>query len=877
MISDLFRLEKGEPAALGTLIQLAGRMPEATRALWETRFSHVHGDLGGQRRVDREALLSSVGIPSSTASITDVIFGVQTFFVWLADVLAVAVLEKEPQRFLESRSTLQKGDLRRFLGALSSGVELEEHGVFGARSAFDFDWYVQVASDDELDGFRDIFRQLAEKWSHVQSALSSPDPLSALYSSLLPKNLLHVLGEVYTPAWLAETLLLDSGWSPGSKLIDPFAGSGVFGLAAMRIGTQNGISARSILANLCLVDLNPYACAAARSNLVIALSRIASAEIGRAPLHLPVLSADSLASALLHPSWGETRELLADPPRVAVDGEIVSLPLSSDGSIDRSVIRSALSRYGVDLAGWLGDASREARPEEEGEGSTRDRRFWEQMAVLCLSPADFLATNPPWVGWEYMSRPYRAYLDPAWKAYQLFTARGRDASFLKEDLSTLALTVGWDRYLRTGGESVAVLRMNTMTSTLAAKGLRRLSVFPDHTHLELLGVRVFDGLKVFPSAQVDAATWHIRKGGETEFPVRGLEMGRRRAKWQPRADAWLADVREELTERSVAVERVVDTDLGSRWIVGEPSCVASARALTGTTPYVGRTGVFTGGANAVYYVAPDDEGSDDDVGWYRNVTERAKRGAPSVRMRLERELVYEVIRGRDVERWRSVGGAKLLCPHTKETRMNAIAPERLEAKFPNAWSYLSEMRPVLDKRKGFTAWEKSFQEEAFYAIQRIGEYTFAPYKVVWRYIASDFIVAVAGPDADGKPQLPNDKVIFVGFDDPREAYYLAGVLSSDPIRWKVVAYASTTQISANAIESLRIAAFDAANPRHQMIAEHAESGHAAVAADKLTVARKDLEAVNHGIQQMLDLDSGAMEAFRRELRLRYPTDWTLAG
>ncbi|MGD8859549.1 MAG: hypothetical protein PVI30_06020 [Myxococcales bacterium] len=46
------------------------------------------------------------------------------------------------------------------------------------------------------------------------------------------------------------------------------------------------------------------------------------------------------------------------------------------------------------------------------------------------------------------------------------------------------------------------------------------------------------------------------------------------------------------------------------------------------------------------------------------------------------------------------------------------------------------------------------------------------------------------------------------------------LLSSDPIRWKVVAFASSTQISANAIESLGIPPFDAASVEHLQVAEH---------------------------------------------------------
>ena len=111
-----------------------------------------------------------------------------------------------------------------------------------------------------------------------------------------------------------------------------------------------------------------------------------------------------------------------------------------------------------------------------------------------------------------MSRPYRARLNPAWRHYSLFTARGRDAAFLEEDLSTLALITTWDRYLRPGGMSAVVLRPASMQSHLAAQGLRRLSVRAEADPLALNLIRVFDGIRPFVGTAVSAATWCLTKG-----------------------------------------------------------------------------------------------------------------------------------------------------------------------------------------------------------------------------------------------------------------------------------------------------------------------------------------------------------------------------
>ena len=145
-------------------------------------------------------------------------------------------------------------------------------------------------------------------------------------------------------------------------------------------------------------------------------------------------------------------------------------------------------------------------------------------------PADVLVTNPPWVGWEYIPRTYRDRLTAAWQKYDLFTAKGREASFVKEELSTLALVAAWDRYLKAGGTSAVVLRPAAMQSHLAGRGLRRLSLVrrldapSPATHPSL------HRLAALRRDRVPAAAWLLQKGAATVFPVPVVE-------WRPQRDS----------------------------------------------------------------------------------------------------------------------------------------------------------------------------------------------------------------------------------------------------------------------------------------------------------------------------------------------------
>jgi hypothetical protein len=411
-----------------------------------------------------------------------------------------------------------------------------------------------------------------------------------------------------------------------------------------------------------------------------------------------------------------------------------------------------------------------------------------------------------------------------------------------------------------------VLRPAAMQSQLAARGLRRLSLFADAGPLSLRRIRVFTGLSVFSGTDARAAVWCIVKGGATTFPVPVVEWRPKKAGMRFDPFESLADVRRNIEERRLIAERSDPRDPGAPWTLGGLVCQQATRGLAGSNTCTVRTGVFTGGANAVYYLERIGAGR------YCNVVEGAKRRAAAVECELEDDLVYEVVRGRDLGLWRAMAGALLLCPHTARTRMRPISPAEMARAYPKALAYLRSMRPALEARRGFAGWEKHIREETFYALQRIGAYTFAPFKAAWRYIASDFIVAVVGPGREGRPRLCNDKVMYIACDSEAEAYYLCGLFSSDAVRWRVVSTMTGTQISTSAVKHLSLPAFSAKDALHAEIARQCKDGHGAVVADEPIAAAKALAAVNQAVGRLYRLTEREQRVVREELSHRYGAD-----
>lgn len=651
----------------------------------------------------------------------------------------------------------------------------------------------------------------AEK--QVQPA--SRDSFTHLYEALFPRQLRHALGEFYTPQWLAEYTVAEtfakSGAVPWQAVcLDPTCGSGTFLRALVgairRAGdAEGGAHSREEIAygrpetptaqlqRLCQVvrgyDVNLLAVIMARTNFLFDVLDLWD---GRVDIHLPI-------------DWFD----------------VLDRPHTEDG-------RLTVSLHGKPIATTLQSRARQdgiaRRADHAASVPERLQRVYiaNRLRGAAHPPADIVVGNPPWVNWEYLSKSVRDRTGHLWQTYALFDAAGRDRALAKEDLSTLLTYAVADRDLRVGGCLGFVLRQAVFKSKQNGAGFRRLQLGRSGPALQVLQVDDLSLLQPFPGASTATAVVWLRKAETTAYPVPWRI-------WRPQQAEAKKSIARPAVDFDLHMARPVQEDVPtSPWITLPSDCFAAAKRVLGHNSYRARTGVFTGGANAVFWTRVLSP-SGDGLVRVENVTERAKRRAPSVIADVEPLFLYPLLRGADVKRWQAEPQLHLLCPHTKETRMAAVSQATLAAIAPRTLAYLEQFTDVLLARRGFS-WDRVQLERTPYAIQRIGAYTFAPYKVVWRYIASSFICAVVSSTHDPvlgpRLVLPNEKLMFIPTADETEAYYLCGVLSSTPVRACIEQVMNPTSISTHVVDNLSIPTFEAHSPLHRRIAALCQAGHA---------------------------------------------------
>jgi len=814
-------------------------------------------------------------------------FVLHTYFALLLKLLAWLALSRHLGVKLGAPSfasliTADGETLRRRLQEMESGGIFRAYGILNLLEGDFFTWYLYAWNDKIESALREILKRLDEYDPTTLTLLpeETRDLFKKLYHYLLPREIRHNLGEYYTPDWLAQRLLVQVdneffATDPRrgerrlrdkllhTRFLDPACGSGTFPVLIiarmLELGRAFLVPERelldSILRNVVGFDLNPLAVLTARVNYLLAIAELL--EYRRGGITIPIYLADSVRT----PTLGEelfnqkaynfftavggfqVPAALCAPERFDRLCEIIEESLGSELEAD-SFIRRLERELSLSPPQWNENAVSLARAlyeemlklHRDGMNGLWARLLKNNFAPLTVGQFDYIVGNPPWVNWEHLPGGYRRSIAPLWARYDLFRHKGFDAILgkSKDDISVLMTYTVMDRLLKDNGRLGFVITQSVFKTGGGGQGFRRLQIPQGEgkaTPLRVVHVDDMVSLNPFEGASNRTAVMVLEKGKPTQYPV-AYTLWRKTRGARFTYDSTLDEVEAATKRLYFKAEPVDPNDPTSPWLTARPKALKAIRRVLGMSDYQAHAGAYTGGANAVYWVEPVLKRPDGLV-VVRNLTEGAKIKVDEVTEPLEPDLLYPLLRGRDVQRWQAEPSALILLTHEPGMRLRAISEKELQTRYPRTYGYLKRFEPVLRQRAAFKRYftrpdrgGKVTETGPFYSMFDVGTYTFAPWKVVWRYIASDFIVAVARP-RDGKLVVPDHRLMLVDCLDENEAHYLCATLNSSPIRLAVRGFFVETQIAPHVIERLRIPSFDRKNPVHLRLAELSEQAHEA--------------------------------------------------
>lgn len=889
---------------------MAGELPPLVQTLfrqWSTFFGEVSGyEEGSARLRDKPELrifARGMGIDPGRADPLRLFFSVHTYFALLIKFIAWLALSRFMFPFgggpnLVSLSQMESGELRGNLKEMERGGLFKALGIRNFLEADFFGWYLLIWTPEIEGAIRLLIERLADydPGTLEVSPEQARDLLKTLYHNLMPRELRHDLGEYYTPDWLAQRVLdmLEGGrfkGDPRKKLLDPACGSGTFlVLAISRIkefcrnqGYNERDTLEAILANVAGIDLNPLAVIAARTNFLLTLGELLPHR--QREIDLPVYLADSI----LTPAAGQdlfghdsypiktTAGTFQVPSVLKSRGQIESLANLLEECIDSGTATFAFlsrleKRLGLPQPQWL-----LARPLLEqlyiqfqhlhgkGRNGIWSRILKNAFMPLFLKDFDYIVGNPPWVNWESLPEEYRRDTEPLWQRHGLFPHGGMDTILGKgkKDISMLMTYEAMESYLKTGGRLAFVITQSVFKTAGAGQGFRRFRLGSGIT-IKPIHVDDLSSFQPFEGATNRTAVVVLQKGRPVSYPVPYTF-------WQKtvsgKSIGYHSDLEEvkAMTRRvNMQAEPVKADDPTSSWITARPRALRAIRKVLGPSDYTAHAGVYSGGANAVYWLEIIDQ-RPDGLLVVRNITEGAKRKVEQVTTEIEPDLVYPLLRGRDVQRWAAVPSAYLLMVQDPKTRQG-IDEEIMQVKYPHTWAYLKRFEPILRERKSQSV-RRLMEIGAFYSMFAVGDYTFNPYKVVWTRVGVEITAGVLGP-TDGKVSFPIETATMVGFDDEDEAYYFCALLNSSPGRSVAQSYAvhgTGSFGSPHILTNTRILRFSKDNYLHIELSKRSRAAHLAVAANDPESIKQIEEEIDHLSAMIWEINEAELKEIQWDL------------
>lgn len=818
-----------------------------TGALFED-WKRVFSQVCAYSREKLKGLMEYYGLSAGNINAERLMFSIHTYYAMLVKLLASEIVTLYADSLigsylkkLEEAYQENKNKMLEELRNLEEGGLFAELGIKNFLEADYFAWYLDEWNDDIASVVYDIVKKLMdyEPGTIELSPERIRDLFKRLYQGLVPRKIRHDLGEYFTPDWLAELVLDEVGYDgdPDKGVLDPACGSGTFlVLAIKRIkerAEEHFIDKRELLEkivkNVRGTDLNPLAVLAAKANYIITIADLLRYRPGEG-IEIPVYLADSVAVGRRAALFGEEIYLKTVEgefwvPREVLDGDVLSRVLDdiefclrnrcSRDEFKKLINKNyRLTNGSVESLARLYDKL--AGLEKEGENGTWTRILKNSFAPLLIGKFDYVIGNPPWINWENLPESYRNDTKPLWDQYGLLEGT-REARLgkVKRDISMLFVARCLDMFTKDGGK-LAFLVPFTVYRTQAGAGFRKFLT----NYCRVLRIHDLVALRPFEGAASMTSLIVIEKAGRTEFPIPCIT-------WHNPGttgigqEAELEEVRSATKRLDAVLIPIEEGKPESPWMQITEKAYEAMRKVIGSSPwYKAYEGVNTA-LNQVYWVEVIDE-TPSGLLITNPQRPRQKKKVKQVKQVVEKELVYPLVRGRDVKRWFAARERSyIIIPHDPNTG-KPIEEGKLKAKYPNTYEYFNNFRELLENRSLHKLWGRG---NPFYSVYDIGEYTFSPYKVVWKYIAggssgkAELSAAVIGG------VIPDSKLMLIPFSSEKEAHYVCSVLNSSVVRLIVASYAISTAISTHVTERIRIPKYDPNNLLHLRLSGLSERAH----------------------------------------------------
>ncbi len=780
---------------------------------WERLFRLAGNNENNLKKIKdrKKILIDHLNIDSSEFNDAKALFALQTTYAIIIKLVAYKVVNsiffKKEKFYFSDLLSLTKVELQKKIENIENGDIFREIGFTNLLEGDFFSWYSneEIWDIEIYELIKNCIVILTEYESNklIFDNENIHDIFIEIYQSIIPKEVRHSLGEYYTPGWLANHVISNidikkKNWNA----LDPCAGSGTFILELINkvIKTSNNQGKEllfEILNRVKAIDINPLAVLTCRINYFISISNLINDLDDN--LEIPVFLGDSAYV----------------PVEEIIDGiKVISYSISTKkGKIDFALPKSFVSdekKLG-DLAIDLEEAiinkdknlaykliSSLIKKEELTKKIIEKiktfienlifleiknwNRIWVRiiisfLKIFNLGKFDFIVGNPPWIDWKALPDGYRNNIKELCLEKHIFSG-DKFTGGINLNICALISSVASNNWLKHEG-IFAFLMPKSLSFQSSYSGFRNLK---QDDGVDLKYLKIVDwsksGNPFFPVTEKFCTYYFIKSKFKqlNSIPVIKIKL---KKGFSIKEKKLPINIIEKFFETK-KIDGFINTGPFNHFTFAEnKKFIPVMKALSGNSDYKGRVGLGIYPKEILLFKLIKKQ---RNILVLENFQGKAtERKSYKKKIILENTFVHPVIEGPNIK---SFGLSDIdyysALPYTDKDLKKPIPLKELKKVSPKLAKYYLDNQKYLVK----TDYNQRVQGKKgeFYSLTRVGKYTFANFRVVYRNNTSWEACVISGK------YLLLDHACSISQDNNgnyltlEEAHYICAILNSKIVK-----------------------------------------------------------------------------------------------
>lgn len=897
-----FKLEATKPVTLDLAKCLfdivSNNMTDKTDMLfqeWQELFHLSENDRGQNLDIEKrkKALSEIFGKKIINVEMDyKALFVLQTTYAIIVKLIACKVITRlsaEPQSNISYFSDLTKIEplqLREFMENLEDGYSYTIGGIRNLLEGDFFSWYAaeEQWTDEEANCIIAVINTL-EGYTDSSFAYgyTAIDIFKDLYMEIMPNEVRHSLGEYFTPSWLADYVITNSEMmirEPKWKAIDPCCGSGIFVVTLIKhiLADRDVVSVskeeKKVILNEILervqgIDINPLSVLTARVSYLLAVAPL----LGEEPIEIPIYLGDSanipnrvlidsvecykhvintkqgVIDITLPCSFVESKtflEKMSILQTIVKNGEVQPVYKKFLSCIDVQEQNEMVLEHIYKLAERLVELH-----QKRWDGIWL-RIVTNYMLVARIKDIDIIVGNPPWVKWEFLPQGYAEKIKKLCIDRHLFSGQTYMGA-ISLNICALISNVTASTWLKEDG-ILAFLMPKTLMTQDSYAGFRNF--YTNVSNGERLYLQKVDdwsksGNPFVYTTEKFFTYYYQRKQVDYSagIPICFIEKKRGDDIKTINTHNVYSEVEEcfclkegkayQLDEKRTGFTMIRSSDSFRTELYGQ---------IIGESAYKARSGVeFT--PAEVYFIEPVRKVGNTQRYRFKNseFLNAVYKVKNNGEIDLETEYVYPVIKSPCIREF-GINENDNYCIFPYEVGATECVPlEVLAERSEYLTKYLIQNKAIIKKQSERSRMIAKGKE--FYALSKVGAYTYGEYAVTFRdntKLVATVVSAIKTPWGEMKKTICAKHAPYISMDksgryiSEDEAHYLCGILNTNVVQeyFRFSFSGRSYSIDFN----IKLPLYDGKDKLHKRISELSRVAHQSYKDEKIIAnVKKEIE------------------------------------